>query len=265
MTVRRSLRGFERREALRSLSETEPILTVDDLAERFNVSQQTMRRDLRHLVASGEAVRTHGGAIVSPLPSLSIEAAFRTRQNARSSSKVAIARAALPLVTAGSTIVFDASTTVLALARILPRGIKLCAVVNSLPIALELLRRPRIETTMIGGSMRSTSLSASGTLAERTLRRLYVETAFISVRGLSLERGLSESNPSEAGLKALMIANAARVVALVDSSKLDQRALCKFADVPTIDTLITDAQASPRLVDAIRECGVEVIVASPEA
>lgn len=254
--------AFERRMALAQLLKQNPVLTVDELVQRFGVSAQTMRRDFQYLAERGLLTRTHGGAVARAPEALGFEGAFKLRVAQRAAQKAAIARAAVSLVTPGSTIMLDASTSVLALAQTLPRDAELHAIVNALPIASELSARPGVITTLIGGTLRATSLSASGPLAETMLRRLFADTAFISARGLSLGRGLTEANPAESALKEIMIANATRVVALVDSSKFDRTALSFFGPVTDLDVVVTDAEADPRMLRGLRERGIDVRVAA---
>jgi DeoR/GlpR family transcriptional regulator of sugar metabolism len=97
------------------------------------------------------------------------------------------------------------------------------------------------------------------------LRRLFADTAFISARGLSLERGLTEANPAESALKEIMIANATRVVALVDSSKFERTALSFFGPVSDLDIVVTDEDADPRMLRGLRERGIDVRVAPAAA
>ena len=252
--------AIERRRVLAGLLDENPILTVEDLARRFHVSTQTIRRDFQDLERRGLLTRSYGGAVACSTNPLNREGAFGAREGERAVRKDAIARCALALVVPGSTVLLDASTTVLALARLLPPDIELTAIVNALPLAMELGRRPNVTTTTLGGTLRQTSLSCSGPIAEATLRRLFADTAFISARGLSLERGLTEANPAEAALKEIMLANATRVVALIDSSKLGQTALNLFAPVARLDVLVTDDGADAVLIDRLREGGTEVHV-----
>jgi DeoR/GlpR family transcriptional regulator of sugar metabolism len=257
--------AFERRMALAVLLKQNPVLTVDELVRRFGVSAQTMRRDFQYLADQGLLTRTHGGAVARGTEALGFEGTFKLRTAQQAPQKAAIAAAALALVVPGSTVMMDASTSVLALARRLPRDIELHAIVNALPIGNELTLRSGVATTLIGGSLRPTSLSASGPLAETMLRRLFADTAFISARGVSLERGLTEANPAESALKEIMIANATRVVALVDSSKFERTALCLFGPVTDLDVVITDADADPHVLRGLRERGVDVLIAPPGA
>ena len=254
--------AIERRSALVALLGENPVLTVEDLARRFSVSTQTIRRDFQDLAHRGLITRAYGGAVARPAGPLSREGTFGARQGERAAQKEAIALCALALVLPGSTVMLDASTTVLHLARALPREIELAAIVNALPVAMELSQRPNVATTALGGTLRQTSLSLTGPIAEAALRRLFADTAFISARGLSPERGLTEANPAEAALKEIMLANAARVVALVDSSKMGRTALSFFAPVARLDVLVTDDGADPALLDHLREAGIEVHVAA---
>ena len=130
--------------ALADLLEQNPVLTVDDLARRFNVSAQTVRRDFQYLEQRGLITRTYGGAVARNGDPLSHERTFLAREAERSAQKQAIARVALALVEPGATVIMDASTTALHLARALPPDIELTAIVNALPVGTELSRRPNI-------------------------------------------------------------------------------------------------------------------------
>ena len=260
------LLAFERRMALAEVLKQNPVLTVDEVAERFGISTQTARRDLDELARQGLIRRTHGGAVARDQDPLSRERAFIARERERAVQKKAIAEVALSLVEPASTVIMDASTSVIFLARALPHDIALNVTVNALPIALELSERPNVTITTIGGELRRTSLSATGVAAEAALRRLFADCAFISVRGLSMQRGLTEASTSESALKEVMIGNAKRVVALVDSSKLGRTAFSFFAPVTALDVLITDDGADPRILAQLRESGLQVHVATvPDA
>jgi len=260
------LLAVERRMVLADLATQNPVVTVEDLARRFNVSAQTVRRDFQVLEQRGLLTRAYGGAITraDDAPRLSHERAFRAREQENAAQKQAIARAVVALVEPESTVIFDASTTVLQLARELPLEIELTAIVNALPIATELTRRPNVTLTMIGGTLRHTSFSLTGPISEASLGRLIADTAFISARGLALQRGLTEANPSESAFKEIMVANATRVVVLIDSSKLGRTALSLFAPLSSLDILVTDDGADPGIVEQVRATGIEVCIAATE-
>lgn len=260
------LLAIERRLVLAGLVKQNPVVTVEDLAGRFNVSAQTIRRDFQVLEQQGLLTRTYGGAITraDDRLRLSSEGAFRAREEENAAQKQAIARAAADLVEPESTVIFDASTTVLQLVRALPMDIELTAIVNALPIAMELTQRPNVILTMIGGTLRQTSFSFTGPISEASLSSLFADTAFISARGLALQRGLTEANPSESALKEMMVGNVTRVVALIDSSKLGRTALSLFAPISAVQILVTDGGADPLMVEQLHDLGIEVRVASVE-
>jgi DeoR/GlpR family transcriptional regulator of sugar metabolism len=258
--------AIERRIALATLLERNPVLKVEDLARRFDVSTATIRRDFRDLEQRGLITRQYGGAVARSADGLGAsplrqEGAFSARAAEHAAQKEAIACCALEFVTAGSTVIFDASTTVLTLAHLLPLDVELTAIVHSLPVTTELARRAHVTTTILGGTLRHTSLAYGGPIAEATLQRLFADTAFISARGLSPRRGLTEANPAEAALKEIMVANATRVIALIDSSKLGQTAMCLFAPLERISTLVTDDGADPTTIALLRTAGMQVVIA----
>jgi DeoR/GlpR family transcriptional regulator of sugar metabolism len=254
----------ERRLALTDLIEEQAVFTVESLAHRFGISTQTVRRDLRALEGQGLLRRTYGGAVVRGVAS-SPELAFHTREEAYRPQKEAIARATLRLLTPGQTVMFDASSTVLHLARLLPADFEGTAVVNALPIAFELGRKTKLNVTFLGGTLRRSSLSFVGPLAESALRKLYVDTALISAKGCSASHGLTEANPYEAQLKEYVVTRSKTVLALVDSSKLERAALVQFGAADCVHTLITDWGARPEAVEALRQAGVTVVIAEDPA
>lgn len=254
--------SVERRLALIDLLEEQEVFSVDDLSRRFAVTPQTVRRDLRALEAQGLLRRAYGGAVARTAEH-SLESNFRSREEVHRPQKEAIARAAVGLLVPGQAVLFDGSTTVLQLARVLPMDFEGTSVVNALPIAFELSRRPRLNVTFLGGTLRHTSLSFAGPLAETVLRKLYVDCVVLSARGCSLAQGLTEANPYEAQLKEIMVANTTRVILLVDSSKLGRAALLRFAPLSAVHTLVTDAGAAPETLEELSSTGVAIIVADP--
>lgn len=234
-------------------------VSLDALARRFGVSTQTIRRDLILLERQGLVKRTYGGALTREALDRS-EPAFIARVSVKAAEKEAIARLAATLLRQQETVFLDASTTALALARLLPQDWSGEVVVTSLPAAMEVARHPNIRLTLIGGEFRHSSRSFGGPLAEAMLRDLCVTTAFISARGMHPERGLTEANSSEAAIKRILLPNAERAIALIDSTKLGVSATHRFAASARITTLITDSGADPDLVRALEALRMEVLV-----
>jgi DeoR/GlpR family transcriptional regulator of sugar metabolism len=234
-------------------------VALDDLARRFGVSTQTVRRDLAMLERQGLVRRTYGGAVTRAALDLS-EPAFVARESVHAAEKRLIAQATLGLLVRGDSLFLDASTTALALARLLPDDWAGDVVATSLPVATEMARRPSVRLVLVGGEFRHSSRSFSGPLAQEMLSRLYVRTACISARGIHPQHGLSEAHAGEAALKRIVLGHAARVLVIADSSKLGMTATHAVGPVDVIDTLITDGQADPGVLDTLRGSGVQVLL-----
>ena len=249
----------ERRNLIRRLLQQDGAVRVSDLASALGVSEETVRRDLEALERAGVAQRTYGGA-VSTQPLLP-ELPFARRQTERQESKQRIARAALRLVRPGDNVGMDASTTVLYMAMAWPEGLHATVLTNSIPIAMELAKHPEVTVVCPGGIVRPAAWSFVGPLAEQTIATYRLDVAFMSCRGLSLERGPTESNELEVQVKRRLAQVADRLVILADSSKLGASGFVSIVDISAVHALITDAEADPAYLERLRQRGIEVIVA----
>ena len=227
----------ERQQRIRQLAAEHSVLRVSDLAETFGVSEMTVRRDLETLSEAGHLERTFGGAVATD--QAAFESSYRVRLHTQTPQKTALARYAAALVQDGDTVAIDASTTSLALAHALARR-AVTVVTNSLDSA-QALRAGEAKVLLTGGYLRQVAGSFAGPLALRSLRDLRVDHAFISAKGLVLPDGLMDTDLDEIEVKRAMISAAARVTALVDSSKLGTRALGCIAPLEAFDLLITDS------------------------
>jgi len=230
---------------------------VADLAVQFGVTEETIRRDLDQLQSEGRLRRIHGGA-VALRRGTGYEGSFAERAVRNLAAKQAIARQAVQLIQERDTLLLDASTTVLQVAKQLP-DCELTVVTNSAQVIMELANRPHLTLVGLGGQVRPNSFSFVGPVAERTLQSYRVDRLFLSCKGLSLE-GIFESNEMEGHLKQLMMARANQVILLADSAKINQTAFMLMSDLRQIDVLITDSLAPSDFTQAVAELGVDVIV-----
>jgi len=232
---------------------------VTDLAERFNVSEVTIRKDLRVLETEGRVVRAHGGALA---PSRSRpERAFEVRQRLQRTEKERIGAAAAALVIDGESIALDASTTALAMARALKaRGswVHLTVITNGLRIASELAGHQGITVAMPGGFVRSEALSVVGPLGSGLLQQVNIQKAFMGAAGFTLETGLSDATDEEAQIKRLIVSAASEVIALVDHTKWGRAAFATFCPTDRLTAVVTDDAAPAELAEAIRGRGIRV-------
>lgn len=265
----------ERQQLIADLVTANGRASVTDLAGRFRITTETVRRDLAALEAAGSVRRVHGGA-VSPDRISTMEESILQRTEQRPAEKIRIAQAALALIPEGraGSVLIDAGSTTEALAELLaartaaaespgafPTETELVVITNALPIAAKLSGGAGIALHLLGGKVRGLTQAAVGPPTVDTIRRLRPDIAFIGANGIDAAFGLSTPDPEEAAVKAAFVQSARRIVVLADSSKLDAETLVQFASLKDLDTLITDRTPARDLTEALAEAGVEVVVA----
>jgi DeoR/GlpR family transcriptional regulator of sugar metabolism len=249
----------ERQDRIARIVEEHGRARVSDLAARFGVSSVTIRKDLDALEAGDRIVRTHGGAIIPDRNHP--ELAFDIRERLQQDEKVAIGNAAADLVRDGESIVMDASTTALAVARRLrAQGgwSQLTVITNGLRLASELAGSPGITVLMLGGRVRWEALSVVGPLGDGLFSRINVQKAIVGAAGFSLDVGLSDATDEEAQIKRSMVAAAREVIAIVDHTKWERAAFATFCQTDQISAVLTDHLAPAAMIDALRGRGITV-------
>ncbi len=249
----------ERRRLVFEATEASGVVSVRDLAARFDVADITIVRDLQQLEQEGLVRRVRGGAI--SVRGASYEPPIKAREAQLLEEKRRIAARAAELVRDGDSLLLDVGTTTLEVARALRGRRNLTVVVSNLWAALELANQPAIQVIIVGGRLRTSELSMVGHLAESTLREFHVDKAFIGVGGISFEHGLTEFNYEEAGAKQAMLGRADRRIVVADHSKFDKVMLNAVAPLTAIETLITGSDVDEETVTQLRRLGVEVILA----
>jgi DeoR/GlpR family transcriptional regulator of sugar metabolism len=232
---------------------------VTELAERFGVSNVTIRKDLDALADRGRVMRTHGGALAARVRRQDLT--YEVRDQMQREEKAAIGALAADLVSDGESIIVDASTTGLYLARELMHrgaGQSITLVTNSIRIASELAVRPDISVLLMGGRVRGRSMSLVGQLGDAVLGRVNVQKAFLGAAGFTLEEGLTETTEEEALIKRAMVAAAREVYAIVDSSKWGRVASATFCRLEAIHGVVTDAGAPDEMVAELE--GRDIVV-----
>lgn len=251
----------ERQQAIASLVMSKGRASVAELAEAYDVTTETVRRDLAVLDRAGLLRRVHGGAV--PVRALRlVEPGVGERDNTRAEHKDAIAAAAqdfLPL--SGASVLFDAGTTTSRIAASIPSDRELTVVTNSVPIAAHVAGMPSIALQLLGGRVRGLTQAAVGDQVLSALDALRVDIAFIGTNGISVRHGLSTPDSDEAAVKRAMIASANYVVVVADSSKVDREDFVSFARLSSVDALITDSEISDADRDQLAEQGIEVVIA----
>ncbi|NJC24407.1 DeoR family fructose operon transcriptional repressor [Arthrobacter pigmenti] len=251
----------ERYNRIAALVASEGRVSVAQLAARFDITKETVRRDLALLEKDGVLRRVHGGAVPANSASTN-ELSLTSREGRSQAEKARIAKAALAMVPSEGSIVLDGGTTTGALAALLAQepADQLLIITHSIPVAHALIEAP-LQLEFIGGRMRglTSACVGSGTVAQYGSFR--PDVAFVGANGIHAAFGLSTPDPEEASVKAAIVRAARRVVVLADSSKLDAETLMNFASLSEVDALITDAQPEPELEAALRDADVELVIA----
>ena len=251
----------ERQQAMAHLISRRGRLSVVQLAEQFEVTTETVRRDLSTLDRMGLVRRVHGGAV--PAGSLTvIESGIGERDQSNTQAKEAIANAAVSLLPPpDSVIVIDAGSTTARFAAALPRDHRLTVITHAVPVATRLAGLPQIELHLLPGKVRPTTHAAVGAETVAALADLRADVAFIATNGLTVGHGLTTPDSDEAASKRAMIACARKTVVLADSTKLGVETAVRFATLDSLDVLVTDSDVEPADRRALESAGIEVVVA----
>src|SRR6185312_2402378 len=230
-----------------------------ELSQRFDVSEDTIRRDLRELAAEGLIHRVHGGAL--PLPKAPVVESYAARAEQAPAAKAAIAKAAAGLIRNGQLISIDGGTTPLQVAQHLPPGLRATVITHSLPVLTALAGRDGIELIAVGGRFMGETLVSVGPTAVEAYRGVRPDICILGVAGVDVEAGLTALNQSEAHVKHAMAQNATQVVAVAAADKLGTAGPFVAVPVDRLTHLVTDKAAAARALRPFKEAGLQVITA----
>ncbi|WP_432168235.1 DeoR/GlpR family DNA-binding transcription regulator [Streptomyces sp. bgisy031] len=247
----------ERQQEILRLARDGGRVDVLSLAEEFQVTAETIRRDLKALDRAGLVRRVHGGAI--PAGRLDFEPDVAEREGTAADEKDRIARLALAELPEDGTVILDAGTTVARLAAAVPLESTLTVVTHGLPVAARLADHPGIQLHVVGGRVRHRTRAAVDAWALRAYGEIRADVLFLAANGFSAEHGLTTPDLAEAAVKRAAVGAARRVVLLADSAKYGQEHFARFGDLGDVDVLITDSGLSDEDAAAIEKGGTEVV------
>ena len=231
---------------------------IKDLAQEFEVSEMTIRRELDVLAEGGQVERIHGGARARQFASEELSYLQRSETNALAKKLIAVE--ALKLVEDGDTVGLDASTTALALARLLPAR-KVRAILTGFD-AIEAIQQSDLEFYVSGGLFHSRARSFIGGAAVEALTKMHPDKVFFSCNGYSPADGFTDPNPLEAETKRALLRGGSLKVALLDRTKFGRRSMATTAETAQIDVVITDQLPDDEAMLDFERHDVQVIVAS---
>lgn len=248
----------ERRNQIVAIVESGGASTPTDLAERFGVSEDSIRRDLRSLAERGLVRRVHGGA----LPRSPAAVPYEERVGQNPAAKRRIAAATAELLAGLRTVCLDGGTTVLEVARQLAPGFSGTAVTVSLPVAVELAARSSVEVIQLGGRVMGFAQAVVGPDVVDALRRYRFDACVLGVCSIHPEAGLTVPDRDEVFTKAAMVEQSARVIAVASRTKLGTAEPFLVAPAKAVRVLVTDAAPDEPPVDSLRRIGIEVVCVS---
>jgi DeoR family fructose operon transcriptional repressor len=252
-----TLSQFERHEQIVGLAVLNGRVDVGNLAERFDVTTETIRRDLGSLQDKRVLRRVHGGAV--PWQRWRYEPSLTVRGSHNAEEKHRIAKRALEELPGEGSILIDSGSTAAHLASLFPRDRKFTVVTNSIPVAQMLATNEQVDVIMIGGALKKNTLALVDSSGVEALETMVVDLAFLGTDGVSPERGFTTPYRDEVAIKRAMMSSARRGVMLLDHSKVGNDHLHRIATVAEIDTIITGAEVQDSDVAALQELGPLVV------
>jgi DeoR family transcriptional regulator, fructose operon transcriptional repressor len=247
----------DRQRSIYMLALRDGSVDVADLAERYGVTTETIRRDLSDMQRRQLLRRVHGGAI--PVERMNHEPMIEARDMVNADEKLRIATMAVSEVPERGSVIVDSGTTGQRLAEVFPVERDVHVVTNSLLTALTLSRRGLRQLTVLGGAVRTTRHAMVDETTRAELQPMAIDVLFMSCDGLSFQHGLTTPYREEHMIKRAMMERARRVVALVDQSKFHNVQMFSFAGFEEIDVLVTDTRADPGDVEFLESQGMSVV------
>jgi DeoR/GlpR family transcriptional regulator of sugar metabolism len=255
------IRKTERQQRILAELRLSPHVRISDLAERFGVSTETVRRDVDRLSEQGLVARAYGGAAAAPM---GVQPSFGERNEAHLEERMRIAERAALLVQPGEVLMIDAGSTTSQFARRLAvTGRDLTVLTNSLPVASALGSNDAIDVILCPGDYSAEEAAVYGIETIAFLQRFRANRAFIGASGLSAD-GIMDANRAASAVKRVMLAQADARYLLVDHSKFNQRKLSLVEPLAAVDAVVADCSPESALLAALMEAGVTVHPASGE-
>jgi DeoR family transcriptional regulator, fructose operon transcriptional repressor len=228
---------------------------LTDLASKLNISEDTVRRDLKYLDEKGKIKKVHGGAISNTFHLYS----YKEQEIYAHESKSVIAQKAHALLADDQIILISGGTTNLEFARLFPKHIRSTIFTPSLPVAMQLLEHPNVQTIFIGGKLSPEAQIALGGETIQTISQINADLCFLGTGQLDPQKGLTEFDWEVVQLKKAMIVASKKVVSLTISEKINSAQVYKVCDTQSIHTLITELSPRDPFLQSFVKLGLEIL------
>ena len=249
--------AIERRNAILEKLQAERRVVVSELSQSYKVSEETIRRDLEKLENDGFAIKSYGGAVINE--NANVDLPFNIRKKRNVISKQKIAEVISSRIKDGTSIMLDASSTAVYIAKALKERKNLTLITNSIEILIEMFDTPNVNVLSTGGAMREGSFALVGPQTDKMLNSYHVDIAIVSAKGFDLETGMTDTEELHANNKKTMLHAGREKVLAVDSSKFGKTAFTEIGTLEDISMVVTDAKPDEVWLQAFKEYGIECI------
>lgn len=249
--------AIERRNAILAKLNAEGKVIVTDLSREFDVTEETIRRDLEKLDNEGLATKTYGGAVANQ--NLNIDLPFNVRKRANVERKQKIAEKIAEMIKDGDYIMLDASSTAIYVAKSILNRKNITLITNSVELLVEFADKSDWKILSTGGSLKKGALSLVGASAERMIRGFHVDLAVCSSKGIDMNMGVTDSNEKDSEIKQAIFGAANRKILAVDSTKFDKISFVHVCELCDIDTVVTDEVPSERWTEYFKDKDIELV------
>lgn len=248
---------INRRGKILEILSTEGQVSVNELSRKFEVSEVTIRNDLSHLEKKGLLIKTRGGGLKTQR--VGIDQQLNDKANINSKEKQSIGKKAAELINDNDIIIIDSGTTTVEIAKNIGRLNNLTVITNALNIASQLIR-DEIKVVLLGGILRTSSLSLIGPIGENSIKNFYCDKCFLGVDGIDSQSGIYTPNLEEAHLNRMMIDASKEVIIVTDSSKFKRKSFAHIASINKVNIVITDSKIPEDELKNLHSMGIKVII-----
>ncbi|MBQ7294326.1 MAG: DeoR/GlpR transcriptional regulator [Clostridia bacterium] len=231
-------------------------VVVNELAEKYEVTEETIRRDLEKLESEGYAKKTYGGAVRND--NMTSELPYTVRKQTNVSGKRYIAEIIGSLISDGDSLLLDSSSTALFMIKSISAKHNLTLVTNSVEVLLEVPQGHDWNIVSTGGMYRSESMSFFGAAAEEVVEKYFADYAVLSCKGIDPEKGITDTRETFANLKKVFIKSAKKVILAVDHTKFNKISFVRLSDFDGIDVIVTDVEPDESWKKLFEEKGIEL-------
>ena len=249
--------ALERRNLILEKLQEEKRVVVSELSQLYNVSEETIRRDLDKLEKEGLAKKSYGGAVINE--DVSIDLPFNIRKNQNVGGKQKMAELVAGMIDDGEHIFLDASSTAVFVAKALKTKERLTVITNSMEILLELSDVTGWNIISTGGRMKEGYLAFLGSRTEEAIRSYYADKVIISCKALDHEWGIMESLEAFGSTKRCMMASGRKKILVIDSRKFDRTAFSVAGNLRDVDVVVTDTKPSEKWLEHFSELDIECV------